>query len=29
VRALAVPEADKATILGNAAREVLRVPVKN
>ena len=29
VRALAVSEADKATILGGAAMEVLRVPVKN
>jgi aminocarboxymuconate-semialdehyde decarboxylase len=29
VRALAVPEADKATILGNTARKVLRVPVQN
>ncbi|HEX2336734.1 MAG TPA: amidohydrolase family protein [Hyphomicrobiaceae bacterium] len=29
VRGLAVPEADKATILGGAAMEVLRVPVKS
>ena len=29
VRALAVPEADKATILGGAAMEMLRVRVKN